>query len=35
MIWYYLQGLFSANEGTAYSIIMSHDLFHNSSQLHP
>ena len=29
-----LQG-FSANESTAYSIIMSQDHFHNSPQLHP
>ena len=35
MIWYFLQGKFSANEGTAYSIIMSHDHFHNSPQLYP
>ena len=29
------RGIIRANEGKAYSIIMSHDHFHNSPQLHP
>ena len=37
MIWYFFYDdiKFSANEGTAYSVIMSHDHFHSSPQLHP